>query len=52
VAIQSDEQTLTVEEAAGDQTAVAELRLKIRDAITAAQTIPGCDVRDLAMPSP
>jgi hypothetical protein len=52
VAIQSDEQALTVQEAAGDQSAAAALRVKIRDAITAAQAIPGCDVRDLALPSP
>ena len=52
VAIQSEEQALTVDEAAGDQAAAAALRIKIRDAITAARAIPGCDVADLAIPPP
>jgi hypothetical protein len=50
VQIQSNEQTLAVEEAAGHTAAVAALRARIRDDLSAARAIPGCDVRDLALP--
>ena len=50
VQIQANEQSLTVEEAAGHTAAAAALRAQIRDGLTAAKAIPGCDVQDLARP--
>jgi hypothetical protein len=50
VQIQSNEQTLAVEEAAGHTDAAAALRVRIRGDLNAARAIPGCDVQDLALP--
>ena len=50
VQIQGDEQALTVDESAGDATAVAALRVKIRGDIAATRAIPGCNVDDLPIP--
>jgi hypothetical protein len=50
VQIQSNEQTLAVEEAAGHTDAAAALRVRIRDDLNAARAIPGCDVQDLVLP--
>jgi hypothetical protein len=50
VQIQANEQSLTVEEAAGHTAAATALRAQIRDGLTAAKAIPGCDVQDLARP--